>query len=80
MMLQESQFAGDLFEGLSMMHKGDSASFIVNIDSTFKYLLGQPNLPKDFTSNDVMRFEVRLNDFYPESEYVKRLAQKVSKS
>ena len=80
MMLQESQFAGDLFEGLSMMHKGDSASFIVNIDSTFKYLLGQPNLPKDFTSNDVMRFEVRLNDFYPESEYVKRLAQKVSKT
>lgn len=80
MMLQESQFPGDFFEGLAMMHRGDSASFIVNIDSTFKYLFREPSTPKDFTSNDVMRFEVRLNDFYPESEYVKRLYQKISES
>ena len=79
MMLQESQFAGDFFEGMSMMHRGDSASFIVNIDSTFKYLLGQPNLPKEFSSSDVMRFEVRLDDFYPESEYAKHMAIKVKK-
>lgn len=80
MMLHESQFDGDFFEGLSMMHRGDSASFIVNIDSTFKYLLGQPELPKEFTSNDVMRFDVRLDDFYPESEYAKHFAQKVKKT
>ena len=34
----EPLFPGDIFEGMAMMHKGDSASFIVNIDSTFKYL------------------------------------------
>ena len=78
--LMESQFAGDLFEGLSMMHKGDSAAFIVNIDSTFKKLMGQPQLPDRFTSTDVMRFDVRLNDFYPESEYAKRMAIKVKKA
>lgn len=80
LMLQESQFAGDLYEGLAMMHKGDSASFIVNIDSTFKYLFGQPNLPEQYKSTDVMRFEIRLNDFYPESEYAQHFAQKVRKA
>ena len=29
MQLMESQFPGDIFEGMAMMHKGDSASFIV---------------------------------------------------
>lgn len=80
MMLQESQFAGDLFEGLAMMHKGDSAAFIVNIDSTFSKLMGQPNLPEGFTSTDVMRFDVRLDDFYPESEYAKHYAAKMQKA
>ena len=78
--LQESQFAGDLFEGFAMMHKGDSAAFIVDIDSTFKKLLGQPALPEEFSSSDVMRFDIRLKDFYPESEYAKRLAVKVKKA
>ena len=80
MQLQESQFAGDLFEGFAMMHKGDSASFIVNIDSTFKYLMGHPQLPEGFTSTDVMRFDIRLNDFYPESEYAQRIALKVKQA
>ena len=79
MQLMESQFAGDIFEGLAMMHKGDSASFIVNIDSTFKKLMGQPTLPEGFTSSDVMRFEIRLDDFYQESEYAKHYALKVKK-
>ena len=63
-----------------MMHKGDSASFIVNIDSTFMKLMGQPTLPEGFVSTDVMRFNVRLDDFYPESEYAKHLAAKVKKT
>ncbi|MBQ8958251.1 MAG: FKBP-type peptidyl-prolyl cis-trans isomerase [Bacteroidales bacterium] len=79
MQLMESQFAGDLFEGLAMMHKGDSASFIVNIDSTFRKLMGQPSLPEGFVSTDVMRFEIRLDDFYPESEYAQHYAVKVKK-
>ena len=80
MQMQESQFPGDLFEGLAMMHKGDSAAFIVNIDSTFKKLMGHPQLPEEFKSTDVMRFNVRLDDFYPESEYAKHMAVKVKKA
>ena len=75
LMFQEPLFAGDLFEGLAMMHKGDSASFIVNIDSTFKYLFRQTK-PEEFKSTDTMRFEIRLDDFFPESEFAKRMAAK----
>ena len=74
--LEEPLFAGDFFEGLAMMHKGDSASFIVNIDSTFTTFFGQPSLPEEFNSTDVMRFDVKVNDFYPESEYKARMAEK----
>ena len=79
MQLIESQFPGDIFEGMAMMHRGDSASFIVNIDSTFKYLLGQPKMPEEFKSTDVMRFNIKLKDFYPESEYAQRFAENVKK-
>ena len=77
MKLQDPTFAGDINEGLAMMHKGDSASFIVNIDSTFKYLFGQPTLLSEFKSTDVMRFEVKLNDFYPEKVYAQKFANDV---
>lgn len=75
--LEAPLFAGDIFEAMSMMHKGDSASFIVNIDSTFKTFFRRPSLPEEFKSTDVMRFEMRMDDFYPESEYVQRMALKV---
>ena len=74
--LEEPLFAGDFFEGLAMMHKGDSASFIVNIDSTFTTFFGQPSLPEEFNPTDVMKFDVKVNDFYPESEYKARMATK----
>lgn len=77
MQVQESAFDGDIFEGLRMMHKGDSASFIVNIDSTFKYLYGRPTLPEEFKSTDVMRFEIKVNDFFPEKVYAQNFSNDV---
>ena len=66
----ESMFSGDIFEGLKMMHKGDSASFMVRADSTFITLFGSP-MPDVFSVNDMMRFEIRLNDFFLEKHEVK---------
>ena len=77
MKLQEPAFPGDLNEGLAMMHKGDSASFIVNTDSTFKYLFMQPTLPEEFKSTDVMRFEIKVVDFMPEKVYAQNFANDV---
>ena len=78
--LEAPLFAGDFYEGAAMMHKGDSASFIVNIDSTFIKWFHQRKLPDEFKSTDVMRFEIRLDDFYPENEYAARLGAKIKKS
>lgn len=78
--LVESLYPGDIFEGLSMVHVGDSVSFIVNIDSTFRTFFGQPTLPEPYVSTDVMRFDMRIEDIYPESEYVKHLAVKNQKA
>lgn len=69
--MAEPHFPGDFMEGIAMMHKGDSASFIVNIDSTFKYLFRVPT----FKSTDIMRFDVKVNDFYPESEYINKMIE-----
>ena len=73
--LEEPLFAGDFFEGLAMMHKGDSASFIVNIDSTFRTFFGRSEIPEEFKSKDVMRFDVRLDGFYTDSEYMAKIAE-----
>ena len=77
MKLQEPAFPGDLNEGLAMMHKGDSASFIVNTDSTFKYMFMQPTLPAEFNSTDVMRFEIKVVDFMPEKVSAQNFANDV---
>jgi len=77
MKLQEPSFPGDINEGLAMMHKGDSASFIVNTDSTFKYLFMQPTLPEEFKSTDIMRFEIKVVDFMPEKEFAQNYANNI---
>lgn len=75
MQLSDPMFQGDLFEGLKMMHKGDSASFIVRIDSTFYTLFQLPMLPPEFSLEDVMRFDVRLIDFYDKDEFIAKRIQ-----
>lgn len=67
--MMEPMFVGDIFEGIKMMHIGDSASFLVRADSTFYTLFQSPIFPDEFNVDDLMRFEIRLNDFYPESEF-----------
>lgn len=80
MQLIDPLFPGDIFEGLAMTHVGDSVSFIVNIDSTFRTFFGQPTLPPQFISTDVMRFDLRIDDIYPEADYAKRMAAKNKKT
>lgn len=66
----EPLFSGDIYDGIKMMHRGDSASFIVRTDSTLYTLFQFPVLPPDISADDIMRFEVKMNDIYPESEFI----------
>lgn len=80
MQMIEPLFAGDIYDAIKMMTIGDSASFIVRTDSTFMTLFQLPALPAEFTANDIMRFDIKLNDFYPESEFAAKQIEFMKKT
>lgn len=56
-------YAGDLFEGILMMSKGDSASFRTSADSFYLVVARAPAVPSFITPGDKITFEVKLHDF-----------------
>jgi FKBP-type peptidyl-prolyl cis-trans isomerase len=64
-------FKGDLMEGLAMMGKGDSATFIVQADSFFTKFVRQPR-PNFIDSNSVLYFDVKMNDFMSMEQMMKK--------
>jgi FKBP-type peptidyl-prolyl cis-trans isomerase len=67
--LIKSTFKGDFYEGLAMMHKGDSASFKCNADSTFIKMFRARALPKFVRKNDIVTFKVRMSDVSSPEEF-----------
>lgn len=61
--LDSPYYKGDLFEGILMMSKGDSASFKVSADSFYLVIARAPAVPEFITPGEKMTFEVKLNDF-----------------
>lgn len=58
----ESSFTGDLFDGLTMLTIGDSATFVVNADSFYLYRSGRKPPPNIKPGSDLY-FNVKLIDF-----------------
>jgi FKBP-type peptidyl-prolyl cis-trans isomerase FkpA len=69
--LAKSAFKGDIYEGLKLMSKGDSASFIMSADSFYKKIVRGP-LPKGVDSLGVLTFNVKLIDFMSQEEMMKK--------
>jgi FKBP-type peptidyl-prolyl cis-trans isomerase len=59
-----SIFKGDIYEAFAMMHKGDSAEFIIKADSFYSYFLnpGQAALPAYITPETHLYFNVKMNE------------------
>lgn len=68
-MLEKPSFAGDFYEGVAMMSKGDSASFICKGDSTFIKMFKVRNLPDFIKPETMVKFDFRLVDFITRAEY-----------
>lgn len=71
----ESQFKGDLSEGLQMLHKGDHAIFAIEMDSLSQYY--SPNqMPKEYIPNEGMKlyYEIILHDIVTEEEQAQEQA------
>ena len=75
MPIENSVFKGDLYEGLLMMHVGDSASFVVRADSTYLKLWEQ-TLPASVKSTDKVRFDIGIQKSEKRAEFSKRVYEK----
>lgn len=73
--VQKSLFDGDLYEGLLMMHVGDSASFVVRADSTFVKLWNTE--PKGIKPTDVVRFDIVVLSKENMSEFTQKRTDKM---
>jgi FKBP-type peptidyl-prolyl cis-trans isomerase len=79
LLLKESDFKGDLFEGLAMMHKGDSASFIVKADSFYLKTVKMPEMPKYVKAESMLKFEIKLTDVKAKAVFEKEMAENQAK-
>lgn len=70
----DSYFKGDIFEGFDMMHVGDSMSFMVNADSTFRkqFQMSEPYIPSFVTPETFLRWEVVVDDAMTEEVYLQK--------
>lgn len=59
--LQPSKFKGDLYEGLAMLREGDSASFLVDADSTFITMFNYKYPDSLLEIDEKLRFEIKVN-------------------
>lgn len=58
--MMASTYKGDIFEGFGMLHKGDSATFILSADSFFLKTVGAPYLPPYIDSNSIIKINVKV--------------------
>ena len=63
MPMTEPTFKGDVYDGIFMMHVGDSATFICNADSTFTKLfrMNPAMMPPVLDSLEYLYFHIKLN-------------------
>ncbi|MEJ2595568.1 MAG: FKBP-type peptidyl-prolyl cis-trans isomerase [bacterium] len=72
----EPIFPGDLYDGLSMMHVGDSMSFAIVADSFFLKTAGFADLPDFVTPGSPMYYDVRLLNVQNDEEYAQELEER----
>ncbi len=66
--IAEPVYAGDLMEGLQMMHRGDSATFLIQADSFFLKTARFPEIPEYAIGIDKLIFDVKLMNIKTEDE------------
>lgn len=75
LVLRESQYKGDIYEGLAMMGLGDSASFILRADSFYMATAGFPELPAFVTQDMMLYFDCKLAEIKPKAQFEKEMAE-----
>jgi len=83
-LLKKSSFAGSLEDGMKLMAKGDSASFIIPADSFFLKTMGMNELPKSITKGSFLRATIVMKDILSskqiEENQKKQMAEQQAKA
>ena len=58
--VKKPEFKGDVYEALGMLHKGDSATFIINARDFYTKTAKYPQLPAGVDSTTMLYFDVKL--------------------
>ena len=58
--VKKPEFKGDVYEALGMLHKGDSATFIINARDFYTKTAKYPQLPAGVDSTTKLYFDVKL--------------------
>lgn len=77
--VHESLFSGDIYEAFAMMHVGDSMSFMISADSTFRKQFNQEQLPSYLKPGDYLRWEVVIDDAMTEEAYLAEMQKQQQK-
>lgn len=70
LLVRASLFEGDLYHVLKTMHLGDSATFILNIDTFFHYYFGIEKYNPSSEDRDVY-LDIKINKIIPAAEFQK---------
>ena len=73
--LSKPLFNGDVSEGLALMCKGDSATFIVKADSFFFRTNRGGKMPEFINNETMLYFHIKLVDFKDSAAYAKQMME-----
>ncbi len=65
-------YDGDLMEGIMMMHKGDSATFVLDAGDFFMKMMNQTSIPEHVGNNKELFFDIKILSVNPEPENVQQ--------
>lgn len=66
--VMEPQYEGDFYDCLTMLNKGDSATFILKAGPLFTKTFGQPSVPEFCTDESDIYFDVKVHNVQTQEE------------
>ena len=73
-LMQESQYEGDIFDCLSMMHIGDSATFILDAKKYFE-VYNYNQIPEFVDDKTMLWFTLKVKDITGYHEYIAKITK-----
>jgi peptidylprolyl isomerase len=64
----ETQYEGDIYEGVALLKRGDSASFVFKAGPLFTKTFGQPVVPEFLTDESDIYFDVKVEKVQTQEE------------